>query len=60
MAAVYDLTIEQLCAKAAERDGWAENCRELDRVEEAAAHERMAGLYRLRIRQIKRTEKEGA
>lgn len=58
MTAIYELTIEQLRANAAERDGWAENCRELGRTEEAEVHERMAGMYRMRIRQLERIEKE--
>lgn len=61
MTAIYELTIEQLRAKAAERDGWAAEARAADWIEEANMHERMAGLYRLRIRQLEQSDKtEGA
>ncbi|MEA4899297.1 MAG: hypothetical protein VB067_14810 [Christensenellaceae bacterium] len=51
-AAIYDLTTDTLHAKAAERDAWAAEARAAGRREESDLHERMAGLYRLRIRQL--------
>lgn len=60
MTAIYDLAPDALRVRIAEREQWATEAREADWAEEAKMHERMAELYRRRIRQLEGSEPECA